>query len=160
MHVVDFIILFEGPMCLYYNSYNIFPLLCAWDVCCIIYCHLLHMHSGKTGILLSLLLCSLWLVQIVGYIWACCSCSFVCTLHHLFIIIVQTYLKTLNLKNACQIYFVEFVSKIKHIFSVIHYRIYGAVSFQFTHFPCDNWENIHFVLLSSSNRQYELLSIV
>ena len=34
------------------------------------------------------------------------------------------------------------------------------VCFQFTHFPCDDLENIHFVLLSSSNRKYELLSIV
>ena len=52
------------------------------------------------------------------------------------------------------------VCKIKHIFSVIHYTIYRAVCFQFTHFPCDDWENIHFVLLSSSNRKYELFSIV
>ena len=29
--------------------------------------------------------------------------------------------------------FVECVSKIEHIFSVIHYTIYGAVCFQFTH---------------------------
>ena len=65
-----------------------------------------------------------------------------------------------DIELACQIYFVECVSKIKHIFSVIHYTIYGAVCFQFTHFPCDDWENIHFVLLSSSNRKYELLSIV
>ena len=36
-------------------------------------------------------------VQIVGYVLACWSCSFVCTLHHLIIIIVQTYLKTFNL---------------------------------------------------------------
>ena len=56
--------------------------------------------------------------------------------------------------------FVECVSKIKHIFSVIQYTIYGAVCFQFTHFPCDDWDNIHFVLLSSPNRKYELLSIV
>ena len=56
-------------------------------------------------------------------------------------------------------YFVECVSKIKHIFSVIYYTIYGAVCFQCTHFPCDDWENIHFVLVSSSNRMYELLSI-
>ena len=35
----------------------------------------------------------------------------------------------------CQIYFVECVSKIKHIISVIHYTICGAVWFQFTHFP-------------------------
>ena len=45
--------------------------------------------------------------------------------------------------NACQIYFVECVSKIKHILSVIHYTICGAVCFQFTHFPCDDWENIY-----------------
>ena len=122
--------------------------------------HLLHIHSGKTGILSSLLLCSLWWVQIVGYVLACRSCSFVCTLHHLIIIIVQTYLKTLNLYNACQMYLVKCVSKIKHIFSVIHCTLYGAVCFQLTHFPYDDWINIHFVLLSSSNRKYELLSIV
>ena len=38
--------------------------------------------------------------------------------------------------------FVECVSKIKHIFSVIHYTIHyticGAVCFQFTHFSCDD----------------------
>ena len=84
---------------------------------------------------------------------------FFCTLHHLIIIIVETYLRRLNLRNACQIYFVKCVSKIKHIFLVIHYTIYGAVCFQFNHFPCDDWDNINFVLLSSSNRKYELLSI-
>ena len=116
-------------------------------------------YSGKTGILLSLLLCSLWWVQIFGYVLACRSSSFVCALHHLIIIIVQTYLKTLNLLNACQIYFVECVSKIKHIVSAIHCHLYGSVWFQFTHFPCHDCENIHFNL-SSSNRKYELLSIV
>ena len=67
---------------------------------------------------------------------------FVCTLHQLIIFIVQTYLKTLNSSNACQIYFVECVSKSNHILSVIHYTIYGAVCFQLTHLPCDDWENI------------------
>ena len=79
------------------HSYHIFPWLCAWDVCYITFCHLLHIHSRKTGILFSLLLCSLWWVQIVEYVLACWSCLFVCTLHHLIIIIVQTCLKTLNL---------------------------------------------------------------
>ena len=83
----------------------------------------------KNGILFSLLLCSLWRVQIVGYVLVRRSCAFVCTLHHLIIIIVQTYLTTLNLKIACQIYFVECVSKIKHIFSVIHYVVYGLCVF-------------------------------
>ena len=57
---------------------------------------LLHIHSGITGNLFSLLLCSLWWVQIVGHVLAWRSYSFICTLYHLIIIIVQTYLKTLN----------------------------------------------------------------
>ena len=33
------------------HCYHIFPWLCAWDVCYIIFCHLLHIRSGKkTGI--------------------------------------------------------------------------------------------------------------
>ena len=70
--------------------FHIFSWLCAWDVCYIIFCHLLYIHSGKTGNLFSLVLCSLWWVQIVGYVLACRSYSFVCTLDHLIIIIVQT----------------------------------------------------------------------
>ena len=35
------------------------------------------------------------------------------------------------------------VCKIKHILSVIQYTMCGAVCFQFTHFPCDDWENIY-----------------
>ena len=46
-------------------------------------------------------------------------------------------------KMPVKIYFVDCVSKIKHILSVIHYTIYGAVCFQFTHFPCDDWENMY-----------------
>ena len=90
-----------------------------------------------------MLLCRLWWVQIVGCVLAWRSYSFICTLHQLITIIVQTYLKTFNLWNACQIYFVECVSQIRHILSVIHYTISGAVCFQFTHFPCDDWESIY-----------------
>ena len=35
------------------------------------------------------------------------------------------------------------MSKIKHILSVIHYTICGAVCFQFTPFRCADWENIY-----------------
>ena len=55
------------------HCYHIFTWLCAWDVCYIIFCHLLHIRSGKTRNLFSLLLCSLWLVQIFGYVLACRS---------------------------------------------------------------------------------------
>ena len=47
--------------------------------------------------LFSLLLCSLWWVQIVRYVLTWRSYSFICTLHHLIIITGQAYLKTLNL---------------------------------------------------------------
>ena len=58
-----------------------YPWLCAWDVCYIIFFHLLHIRSGKAGNLFSLLLCSLWWVQIVRYVLACRSYSFICTIH-------------------------------------------------------------------------------
>ena len=35
------------------------------------------------------------------------------------------------------------VCKIKHILSVIHYTVCEAVCFQFTHLPCDDWENMY-----------------
>ena len=124
------------------HFYHIFTWLCVWDACYIMLCYLLHIHSRKTGNLFSLLLCSVWWVQIIGYILSWRSYSFLCTLHHLIITIVQTYLKTLNLWNACQIYFVECVNKIRHILSVIHDTIRGIVCFQFVNFVCEDRENI------------------
>ena len=58
------------------HYYHIFPWLCAWYVYYIIFCQLLHIRSGKAGYLFSLSLCSLWWVQIVGYVLACRSHSF------------------------------------------------------------------------------------
>ena len=75
------------------HCFHIFPWLRAWGVCYIIFCHLLYIHSGKTGNLFSLVLCSLCWGQIVGYVLACRSYSFVCTLHHFIIIIMQTSLE-------------------------------------------------------------------
>ena len=40
------------------------------------------------------------------------------------------------------------------------YSIYGAVCLQLTQFSCDDRENVYFILLSSSNRKYESLTIV
>ena len=81
------------------------------------------------------------------------SYSFVCTLHHLIIIIVQTYLQTLNLWNVCQIYFCECVSKIEHILLVIHYSLFGAVCFQFTQFHRDGGGNILLCLIIIINSE-------
>ena len=63
------------------------------------------------------------------------------------------------LKCLSDIYFVECVCTIEHIRSVVHYTIYGAGCFQFTHFSWDDWDNIYFVSLSS-NWKYALLPIV
>ena len=61
-------------------------------------------------------------MQIIGYVLDWIWYYFICTLHHLIIIIVQTYLKTLNLLNACQIYFVARVRlSIFFQLSIIHY---------------------------------------
>ena len=48
------------------HCFHIFPWLCVWD-CTVIFCHSLLLHSGITGVLFLLLLCSLWCVWIFGY---------------------------------------------------------------------------------------------
>ena len=48
-------------------------------------------------------------------------------LHYLIIIIMQMYLKVLNFQYACQVHFVECVSKIKLILSITFHAIHGAV---------------------------------
>ena len=53
-------------------------------------------YLGNTGTLFQLLMFSLSYLQTIGYIMACRSCSFVCKLHHLIIIIIQTHLKALD----------------------------------------------------------------
>ena len=69
----------------------------------------------------------------------------------------QNILRTLY--NS-QVYAAECVSKIKTILSIIFYSIYGAVCLQLSQFSSDDRENVYFILLSSSNRKYESLTIV
>ena len=144
------------------HSYHIFPWLCAWDVCYIIFWHLLHIHSGKNWDFVFIIIVQ-FMMSANSWIHFGLMIMFISLYiapSHYHYCTVQTYLNTLNLWNAWQIYFVQCESMIKHVFSVIQYTIYGALCFQCTHFACDVWENIHFVLLSSSNRKYDLLSIV
>ena len=60
--IAHVIIIIKSEVSTFPIFYHIFPWLCAWDVCYIIFCYLLHIHSGKTGNLFSLSLCSLWWV--------------------------------------------------------------------------------------------------
>ena len=104
------------------HCFHIFPWLCAWDVCHIIFCHILYMHSGKTGNLFSIALCSLWWVQIVGYVLTCISYKFVCTLHHLIIIIVRTLSEDIeHIKCVSDIISVWVRLSIFSQLSIIHY---------------------------------------
>ena len=97
----------------------------------------------------------------ICYIIACGSCSFVCKLYiyiiYLIIIIIQTYLKALNFKNACPLYAVERVSKISQFSQLSFFQYMGLCVFSFS---CDDRENVHFIFLSSSHRKYEPLTIV
>ena len=131
--------------------YHIFPWLCAWYVCYIIFCHLLHMRPGRTGILFSLLLCSLWWVQIFGYVLTCknilvCLYSTSSHYHHCTNLSEGIELIKCLADIFCRVY------KIKNILSIIHYTICGAVCFQFTHFSCDDWENIYILCLIIINK--------
>ena len=68
----------------------------------------------------------------VGYILAWRSHSFICTLHHLIIIIVQTYLKILT---ACQLYLVECVSKISAFSQLSILQYVGLCVFSLPIYP-------------------------
>ena len=146
------------------HCYHIFLWLCVWDVCYIIVCYLLHTHSRKTGNLFSFLLCSLWWVQIMEYVLFWRSYSFLCTLHHLFIIIVQNLSEDIELIKCLSDIFCR-VCKIRHILCLhsLNYPLYNTWGCVFSVYPFPLWwlrEYIYFVLLSSSNRKYELLPIV
>ena len=139
--------------------YHVFPWLCAWDVCYIKFCHLLHIHSGKKRDFVFIIIVQ-FMMSANSRIRFGLQIVFVCLY-----ITPSQYHHCANVSEdiehiKCMSDIFCRVCKIKHIFSVIHYTIYGAVCFQFTHFACDDWENIHFVLLSASNRKCELSSIV
>ena len=99
-------------------------------------------------------------ICMIGYIMASCSCSFVCILQLLIIIIMQTYLKSLNCQNVFQVYAAECVSTFRKIILIIFLSIYGAVCLRLTHFSYVDCENVYCILSSSSNRKYESFTIV
>ena len=48
-------------------------------------------------------------------------------------------------------------SPFRHILSAIHYKICGAAYFQFTHLPCDDWENVY--ILSYYHHHHQIGSM-
>ena len=78
---------------------------------------------------------------------------------------------TISLSSLCKLIWRHWINKmpVRYILSSVWVRlsIWSIIQyiglcylFHFTHYPCDDWETIYFVLSSSSNRKYELTSIV
>ena len=68
-----------------------FRWLCAWGGCNIISCRI-HVYHGTAGFYYFYYCAVLWCAQTIEYIMVRWLYSFVCTLHYLIIIIIQTYL--------------------------------------------------------------------
>ena len=134
------------------HCYHIFPWLCAWDYIMSLTANIFRDNHEFVFIIIVQFMMSAnsWIRFDLQRVFVCF------TLYHLIVIIVQAYLKTLNLLIPCHIYFVECVHTIKHILSVIHYTICEVVCFQFTHFVWDDWENIY--SLSYCHHQIESMN--
>ena len=137
---------------------HILSWLCVWDGCTIIHCHLLHIYPGNTGTLFPLLVFSLSYLLMIGYIMACRSCSFVCGLQHL-IIIIRTIWRHWTTKMLVM-YMLQCVCLRLRQFSPLSFIQYMGLCLQLTQFSCYDRENVYFILLSSSNRKYESWTIV
>ena len=142
------------------HCFHMFPWLCAWDVA--IFCHWLYIHSGKTGNLFSLKLCSLWWVQIVGYVLACRSYSFVFTFtpshyHHCANFIWRHWTYTMPVRYNLSSVWVRL--GIFSQLSIIQYVGLCVFTLPIS-FVMIERIYIYFVLLSTSNRKYEQLPIV
>ena len=94
------------------------------------FCQLLYIFLVKAGYLFPMPQCSLWCVQMMGYIKALRTCLLVDISPHIIIIIIQSCLEASNTQNACQVYSVECES----IPTIILYAIYWAVCYQLTDF--------------------------
>ena len=82
-----------------------------------------------------------------------------CTLQYLIIINMQTYLKALNISNACKVYSVKYVFEKVHSFNHLLCNIWDCV---FSAFPVLFWWfwDYLYLLLLSSNQKHESIVIV
>ena len=140
---------------------HIFPWLCVWDGCTIIFWHLLHIYPGNTGTLFPLLMFSLWYF-----------CKWSDTLWP--VGRVRLFVDyTISLSSLCRLIWKHWTTKmlarymmpsvclrLSQFSQLSLYSLYGAVCLQLTQFSCDDRGNVYFILLSSSNRKYDSLTIV
>ena len=138
---------------------HIFPWLCAWDVYCIMFCHLLHIHSGKTEIFFIIIL--QFMMSSNSRMRLGLQVVFVCMY-----VTSSHYHHCANLSED-----IELMKCLSDTFcgvcewdkayslSYPSYNIWGCV---FAVYPFPLWwlRGYILVLLSSLNRKYELLPIV
>ena len=159
--IAHVIIIIKSEVSTFPIVFIFFSWLYAWDVCCIIFCHLLYTHSGKTGNLFSLVLCSLWWVQIVGYVFG---------LQIVFVCLYITPSHYHHCANSIWRHWTDKMSVRYNFFECVTQSIFSQLSIiqyvglcVLSVYPFPSWwlrEYTYFVLLSSSNRKYELLPIV
>ena len=112
------------------RKYPSFPLLSYFSVIVCLRCLLHHILSplAYTDVLAS------------------SSYSFVWTVHHLISPLCKHIWRHWTYKMPAR-YILSSVWVRLSIFSVIHNTICGPVCFQFTHFSCDDWDNIYMLCL-------------
>ena len=117
---------------------------CVW--CTILSCRLMHIYPG---LLLSLLPCNLRCMSVILILR---SYSITGALQHLSTIIMQNFLKALNIINVCQVCSVDCVSKIWSILAVVFCEIYGAVCHELCSDDCENIVLHHSSIMQSEIR--------
>ena len=134
--------------------------LCVWDGCTIIFCHLLHIYPGNTGTLFPLLISVYGICKWSDTLWPVGRVR-----------LFADY--TISLSSLCRLIWKHWTTKmlvrymmpsvclrLRQFSQLSLYSLYGAVCLQLTQLSCDDRENVYFILLSSSNRKYESLTIV
>ena len=131
------------------RKYPPFPLLSYFSVVVCLRCLFHHVLSliaytfRENGEFVFIIIVKFMMSANIRILWVCRSYSFICTVHHLIIIIVQTYLKHWTYKMPVR-YVLSSVWVRLSIFSPLSFIQYvGLYGFQFTHFSCDDWENIY-----------------
>ena len=140
------------------THYHIFPWLCAWNAWYIICCHLLHIHSGKKRDFVFIIIAQL-MMSANSSIHFGLQIVFVCLY-----ITPSHYHHCANLSEDIKMpvrYILSSVWVRLSIFSqlsILHYM--GLCVFNLPIPLMMTEKGIHFLLLSSSNQKYELLSIL
>ena len=127
------------------HCFHIFPWLCVWDVCYIIFCHLYTFRENREFVFISIvhfttsansrIRLGLQIVFVCLYITPSHS-------HHCANFIWRNWTYKLLFRYNLSSVWVRL-----SIFSQLSIIQYVGLCFQFTHFLCDDWENVYILCL-------------